>query len=184
MRDGPRLARAAASRGRRRDGHRRRRDAGDAGRGRGRRSAGSRRARPRRRGRAPLRPASVDAFFAAGLLGHVPDPARLLQSLASFRAARAPGSRCSNRSGAPRSRRATNGRCSPTSCSIRRSCPACSRGGLDDRDARRRRIALPRDRGVAPSRSGFRATSPCSSTSSRSRAIGTGGSPARCARTR
>ena len=32
----------------------------------------------------PLRPASVDAFFAAGILGHVPDPARLLQTLASF----------------------------------------------------------------------------------------------------
>jgi SAM-dependent methyltransferase len=31
----------------------------------------------------PVRPASVDAFFASGILGHVPDPARLLQGLAS-----------------------------------------------------------------------------------------------------
>ena len=32
----------------------------------------------------PLRSTSVDAFFAAGLLGHVPDPARLLRTLASL----------------------------------------------------------------------------------------------------
>jgi len=32
----------------------------------------------------PVRPTSVDAFFAAGLLGHVPDPARLLRTLTSL----------------------------------------------------------------------------------------------------
>ena len=131
----------------------------------------------------PFAARSVDAFFAAGLLGHVPDPARLLRTVASLAPGRptrgVPSDRAGRTRGAPPTDAAA-GRVARSFGPARRA----RGGGLDDRDPRRWRIALPRDRGVALSRYRDRAASSCSSTSSRSRAIGTGGSPARCARTR
>ena len=90
-------------------------------------TGGSRRARPRRRGRAPRAASFVDTFFAAGLLGQYRIPLGCCRRSRQSRA-RAPDSRCSIRLVGPRSRHATNGRCSRTSCSIRRSCPGRSRG--------------------------------------------------------
>ena len=153
MRHRPRLARAAPRRGRRRDDHRRRRDAGDAGRGRGRRSAGT----PARSSsptwtRSPCGPRRSTRSSPPDILGHVPDPTRLLRTLASFATpGRPPRGVPSDRARRAR-RRATNERCSRTSCSIRRSCPACSRGraGRSRRSTTANR-ATSRSR-VAPSR--------------------------------